>query len=301
MKKVLIFSSLCKPKSILELTLNSWLQQKTNCQVDFLFYDDNDSEESSLYLHHISKNFDNVEVESGWISDKSPYKDHYWNHKTVERLGEIKNIALERTLEGNYDGVFLVDGDLVLHNKTLNHLIGLNKEFVFEIFWTVFFDMTFAKPNCWDFHGWNYRDPSTILQLKNAGTYKVGAGGACTLLSTSAIKKGVTFTKIENAGFFGEDRHICTRAEVLGVDIYIDTTFPTYHIFELKMLEEAKSWFENGCKPSFFDEWLDEKWETEVQKMFIDPIKLKPTTIYGKYKLGLYKAKREFLRIITDK
>jgi len=63
------------------------------------------------------------------------------------------------------------------------------------------------------------------------GVYKVGGLGACTLISRNAISKGVSYDEIYNITFWGEDRHFCIRAAALGIELFVDTHFPAFHIY----------------------------------------------------------------------
>lgn len=296
MKKILLFSSICKSKGILEATLPSWLQQRTDdFTYDVLLYNDNKEEEAISFTNEFGEKHEKVTVENNWFDDFSKYKKHHWTVESVDRIIYIKNKALQLSKEQNYDAVFLVDADLVLHPETLSHLISLKKDFVFEIFWTVFTDQLFAKPNCWDVHSWDYYNANSILKLKEKGTYQVGAGGACTLLRIKAINAGVDFTRIKNLPYGGEDRHICTRAEVLGFDIFVDTYFPAFHIFNSSLIKEAKQWFFNGCEPNYFQKWLDETWEMRVVMSQKKIPAVVPKNKIQKVKMALYRAKRAYI------
>lgn len=292
--KTLLFSSVCKPKTTLEQTIPSWVENANLQNADILLYDDNVSKESTSYLRTFSSK-PSFKVEDYWVKKNNTYNNHAWRVNQVDHIIKIKNKAIQYALEHNYDYLFLVDADLVLNPNTLQHLIGLKKDFVFELFWTVFTDQTFAKPNCWDVHSWQYLNKKTILQLKKPGTYPVNAGGACTLLSNKALKMGLDFTRLKNLPYGGEDRHFCTRAEALEIDIFIDSHYPAYHIFNESLVEEAKTWRINGAKPSFFDSWLDESWEKQVLEIFDKSKSVKPKNALQKFKFALYKAKRAYI------
>ncbi|WP_283642215.1 hypothetical protein [Croceibacter atlanticus] len=294
MIKTLIFSSICKPKKILEQTIPSWVENANIQNADILLYDDNVSKESSTFLRTFS-NKSSFKVEGNWVNKNDTYNNHAWRVNQVDHIIGIKNKAIQYALKHNYDYLFLVDADLVLNPNTLQHLIGLKKDFVFELFWTVFTDQTFAKPNCWDVHSWQYLNKETILQLKEPGTYPVNAGGACTLLSKKALKIGLDFTRLKNLPYGGEDRHFCTRAEALGIDIFIDTHYPAYHIFSTNMVKEAKQWVKNGCSPNFFKSWLGNSWYNAISQMFIQQQKKVPRNKFEKLKIALYKGKRAFV------
>ncbi|MCH8535216.1 MAG: glycosyltransferase [Flavobacteriaceae bacterium] len=295
MKKILLFSPLCKPKEVLEVTLPSMINQISNdFHFDVLFYNDNNTDEAKDYVDALHDPGKNIFVEKNWIDSTSNYKKHNWTEEKVNRIIFIKNKAINHAIINNYDALFLVDADLVLNPRTLAHLDSLNKDFVFELFWTLFTDADYVKPNCWDVHSWAYTNPNTILQLKKPGTYKVGAGGACTLLSKESLEAGVNFTRISNMGFNGEDRHICTRAECLGFDIFIDSHYPAYHIHDQKNIKEAKFWFKNGSRRDFFDSWLNQDWEEKVNFLFSPKEKYVPKSKLELYRIALYKAKRAF-------
>ncbi|MGE5405052.1 MAG: glycosyltransferase, partial [Candidatus Saccharibacteria bacterium] len=70
-----------------------------------------------------------------------------------------------------------------------------------------------------------------LRQLTVPGVYEVGGLGACTLISRKAIEHGVSFGCVKNVDYWGEDRHFCIRATVLGIGLYVDTHYPAYHIY----------------------------------------------------------------------
>jgi hypothetical protein len=77
----------------------------------------------------------------------------------------------------------------------------------------------------------NRRANEFLHKLTVPGVYEVGGLGACTLISRLALLKGVNFNKIKNVTFWGEDRHFCIRAAALGIDLWVDTHYPAYHIY----------------------------------------------------------------------
>ena len=270
MKKVLLFSSLKKPKLILEQSINSWINLKVENELkfDILIYDDEFDKESSNYITALSEE-NKITIADFDIDFEDNYKgDHKWNITQIDRISIIKNKAINYCLENNYDALFLIDADLVLNTNTLSHLISLNKHFVFEVFWTLFYGENYHKPNAWDFHSWNYHNEETILKLSKKGTFKVGGGGACTLLSREVLQKGLNFKRLESLKYDGEDRHFCTRNQALGFEVFIDTHYPAYHIFNFDQVDEAREWYSNGARSVFFDKWLNNQWKNKVIKSF---------------------------------
>jgi hypothetical protein len=55
--------------------------------------------------------------------------------------------------------------------------------------------------------------------------------GACTLISRRAIEAGVNFSELRGCLLWGEDRHLCLRAEALGFRLFADTTLPPLHLY----------------------------------------------------------------------
>ena len=49
----------------------------------------------------------------------------------------------------------------------------------------------------------------------------------------------MNFSKIANVSFWGEDRHFCIRAHVLGFPLHVDTHLPAYHIYRSSDMEGA--------------------------------------------------------------
>lgn len=297
MKKILFFSSVCKPEKVLKVSLPSYLNLETDSfELDFLFYDDNKDDESSDFLNAIAKENANVSLMPKVETKENTYKDHKWNVSQIDRVITIKNKAIDYCLTNDYDALFLVDADLVLHPNTLKHLITLKLNFVFEIFWTTFFRESIHKPNAWDKHSWAYEGPDTLFKLTQKGTYEVGGGGACTLLSKKIMESGVNFSRLKSLPYQGEDRHICTRAQAKGYPVMVDTHYPAYHIFLNEQAEEAKQWYLNGAKPEFFNQWLNEKWEKLVKNTFIKP----KMNFFMKLKRFQYVVRKNFSRTFLN-
>lgn len=294
MQKILFFSSISKPKAILEIALNSYVKlRKNDFEIHFLFYDDNKEETSSEYLKSFCEDHSSCFVMPKIKLESSDYENHNWSYSRIDRIIAIKNKAIQYALDNDYDFLFLVDADLVLHPNTLNHLIQQKKHFVFCAFWTLFFNELYHKPNAWDIHSWGYNGPETLLKLSEKGTYIVGGGGACTLLSSEILKKGLTFTRLLSIPYQGEDRHFCTRAQALGYDVMVDTHFPAYHIFLENQVVEASNWYKNGANPDFFKQWLNEEWKIKVIKSFDKTNK----NIFYKIKRFQYEVRKSFKRI----
>mgnify|MGYP000220812130 CR=1 FL=1 len=253
MIKVLIGTTVRQQPEILKEYLHSLKSlNKENIICDYLFVDDNnDIKSKNLLTDFRDNNLENnvylIESDSDNIDYIKDENTHHWREELVWKVAKNKNIILEYALKNGYDYVFLVDSDIVLHPATLQHLLSLKKNIVSEIFWTKWNNNSTELPQVWLsdqynlFHKGreekvtaeelNKRINEFIDKLKMPGVYKVGGLGACTLISRNAISKGVSYDEIYNITFWGEDRHFCIRAAALGIELFVDTHFPAFHIY----------------------------------------------------------------------
>ncbi|HUX79987.1 MAG TPA: hypothetical protein VMW10_09635 [Alphaproteobacteria bacterium] len=228
--------------------------------VDYFFIDDNIEEESSQLLVRFAEKNTNTTLIRAQAQDKIPYlcdeDTHKWEEELIWKVANFKNRMIEKALKDDYAYLLLVDSDLVLHPKTLEHLVSLKKDIVSEIFWTKWEQDFPELPQVWMSDQYNFykslrgesltqeeifqRVQAFISQLRVPGVYPVGGLGACTLISKKALHSGVNYNEIYNISFIGEDRHFCIRAAALGFDLYVDTHYPAYHIYRLSDLEGLK-------------------------------------------------------------
>ncbi|MFJ3387589.1 glycosyltransferase [Lysinibacillus sp. NPDC086135] len=266
--KILIGSPIKQDSDILMHFLHSLdnLEKSDEVQVNYLFFDDNDDLTSKKLLKNFSTN-----REVSIIETKNKYEyikndvTHYWTPNNVHHVSSMKNHILHYAKEKDFDYVFLIDSDLVLHPKTLVNLLKANKDIISNIFWTKWTPDAIEMPQVWmqdEYQLFNKEDQHTlseseiklksiefIMKMKVPGIYKVGGLGACTLISKNVINAGVNFNKIYNVSYVGEDRHFCIRAAVLDFSMYVETTYPAFHIYRKEDLEEIEQWkYKNSFK-----------------------------------------------------
>jgi hypothetical protein len=256
-KRILIGSPVHQKPEILEMFLISLLNlDKNEFDITYLFVDDNVEPESSELLTQFQQN-NRAFILKSFLNDAYVRNEHthVWNEQLIWKVAGFKNDIIDFCLYNHYDFLFLIDSDLVLHPNTLNQLFAANKEIVSNIFWTKWQPDVIELPQVWvkDFYtlyhsGRNEkltpeeiskRTLEFLLMLKKPGIYKVGGLGACTLIAKSALEKGVDFSEIENVSFWGEDRHFCIRAAALGIDLFVDTHYPAFHIYRESDLENV--------------------------------------------------------------
>lgn len=251
MLRVLIGSPIKqKPEILNEFLISLKDLNKEEIDYQYIFIDDNIIEESSNILNKFKEEEKNVSILKNkecsdlYICDEYT---HRWSGELIKRVAEFKNFIIKKAIDEEFDYLFLVDSDLILHPNTLKRLISLKKEVVSTIFWTRWYPHLKEEPQVWLKDNYTLYNSSNVESISNdeaekrknefiemlrkPGTYKVGGLGACTVISKEALKKGVNFSEVYNISFSGEDRHFCIRAAVLGIQLYVDTYYPAYHIY----------------------------------------------------------------------
>lgn len=258
--KILLFSPVRKPHEIVTLHLRSLIDlEVANFDFTFSFFDDNLDPKSSELLHDfVSKNENAILLNSVFnIEPDTKERKERWESDLYDRITLVKDTAIQYFKNQDYDYMFFVDADLVLHPKTIQNLYQAKKDFIAEIFWTHFSYAASYMPNCWD------KDGNPIERMKDyrePGTYEVGFTGACTLLSRKILLAGVRFQSIKNMTWLGEDKHFCCRAAVLDFDIFINTESPAFHIYNPTLLTQASQFIESGYSLNYLNNWLNDDW-----------------------------------------
>lgn len=264
MIKILHFTPVRKPADILAFHLQSLADLKiTNFEICFSFYDDNTDLNSCKLLKNFTKTnsnsfiFDPLEL-TNFINNSN----ERWEKQNYDRVTQIKNHVIKYFVESNFDFLFLTDADLVLHPQTVVQLLSNQKSFCAEIFWTKFAQSSTYLPNCWN----GSHTVEDLLCFRNKGIYKVGYTGACTLLDKNILQSGVSFAKISNVPYLGEDKHFCIRATVHNFDIFIDTNYPAFHIYDKSLINHAHNFISTGYDNNYLKEWLNDDWIHKFKK-----------------------------------
>lgn len=227
---------------------------------EYAFIDDNiDKSCSEVLESFIPQKTKIIKVNSNdqYLKDENT---HYWSSNLIDKVAKFKNILIDYAIENEFDYIFFIDSDLVLHKETLNKLLSNNVDIVSNIFWTKWQLDSRLEPQVWLEDNYSFikdnkvnntiemalLETEFINKMKRKGTYEVGGLGACTLISKNALLKGVNFNSIDNISLKGEDRHFCVRAKALGLNLYVDTTYPALHIYRINDLKEVKKYKENN-------------------------------------------------------
>ena len=168
------------------------------------------------------------------------HNDHIWTEENLAKMPRLRNMTIQRALDGGYDYWLSTDTDLVLDPETLKVLLEADKDIVSEVFWTM------SKAGGWWCNGWMYdqADPDgRLAEFCTPGLYKVGMTGALTLVKTDVFRAGVSYDPIPNIRkvLYGEDRWFCIRAACLGFEMWLDTHFPATHLFTESIYNEWRA------------------------------------------------------------
>lgn len=263
--RILIGSPIRQKPDILEEFLQSIQKLSTNnkLMLNYYFIDDNEDHQSSDLLLKFKQENNGTTITT--VSGKTKYvcneDTHFWEEDLIWQVANFKNRIIEKAIQADYDYLFLIDSDIIIHPRTLEHLAGLNKDIIAEIFWTIWEPGFPPLPQVWVSDQYNLYEKSReenltdseildrvqtfLAKLKKPGVYEVGGLGACTLISKKALQAGVNFKEINNLSLVGEDRHFCIRAVALGFKLYVDTQYPAYHIYRPSDLVKVKEFKEH--------------------------------------------------------
>ncbi|MCE5196450.1 MAG: glycosyltransferase [Negativicutes bacterium] len=266
-ERALVASPVYQKPAILALFLTSLKSLKMDSFVlDYLFVDDNADQNSSALLADFQREGSEVIILNS--KEQGTYlcndESHHWDDNLMLKVANYKNSMINYAIEMDYDYLFFVDSDLVLYPGLVEHLKTKKKDILSEIFWTKWHPDQPPEPNVWLFDEYDLvpKNPGETLnqkemeirrnrflhQLRIPGLYEVGGLGACTLISRSALLKGVSFQPIRNLTIHGEDRFFCIRAVVLGLDLFVDTYYPAFHIYREQDLAAAKTYLQSNAQ-----------------------------------------------------
>jgi len=275
--RVLIAAPVRQKPAILQHFLDG-LQRldTTGLEVAYLFVDNNDDAHASQMLRAFAGQA-GAPVHRLRVPVAEPYQrtetDHHWTESLIWRLAAIKDGILHAALQHGYDYALLVDSDLVLHPQTLRRMVGCGRDILSQVFWTVWSHDKPPLPNVW------YADHYNLYRVRRkqslahdeqvrrteaflsglafyTGVYRVSGLGACTLISRRAIESGVNFSELRGSLHAGEDRHLCLRAEALGIPLFADATLPPLHLYresELPRVEAYWKLVESGMQGAAFN------------------------------------------------
>ena len=251
--RVLIASIIRKPPEVLEGLLKSLEWQKLrNATVDFKFmtnYTEGEKERWGDRLAVLLDGYDCIHVPAPGGDYGDGKETRQWSTPAFQRIARMKDDLMASALNGGYSHVWLVDADVMCDPYTLQALLDADAPIVSGVYWTNWqlprADLkTFqhAGPQVWQQGSYGmasiFRSAEEFRQdLIERKRLPVGGLGACTLIRSDALAKGVSFqTFRENpmgAGGMaeGEDRHFCARAKALHIPLIADAWSDIWHAY----------------------------------------------------------------------
>ncbi|GED57130.1 glycosyltransferase [Brevibacillus formosus] len=242
-KRILIGSPIQQFPIILEEFLQSVTELTTkNELVHYMFIDDNKDPLSSTLLVDFEKTNKRTVILKNTDDDTYVRNEmtHYWTERNIWKVAQMKDTIISYALKEGFDYLFLIDSDLVLHPHTLQQLLQANKDIISNIYWTRWQPDSVELPQVWLMDQYTLtregasesaENQNFLEMLREPGVYEVGGLGACTLIRRKVLEAGVSFKRIANLSFWGEDRHFCVRAVAMGFSLHVDTHLPGYHIY----------------------------------------------------------------------
>lgn len=278
MSKILIGSPVRQKSSILkEFLAGLGDAEKGSHQIAYYFIDDNCDILSSKMLEIFGRKSNAIITKGSLIfKSENQYEEHNWKADIFEKVATFKNAIIEYCINNEFDYLFLIDSDIVIDKRTILQLLSDNVDIVSNVFWSQWRKNDPLTAQCFwipdlylQYIEFGVPRPTEEAdkiridmneQLKVPGLYKVDGLGACTLISRKALEKGVNFTAIPNLKIPGEDRHFCIRAGVAGIDLYMDTVYPAYHIYKEEYLSRVDEFRAEGFKYDMCQEFeIDER------------------------------------------
>jgi len=221
------------------------------------FVDDNVVDESSEILKAWIEERHGIYLDARG-QDRPAFSDahpvtHQWSGEAMQRVGQLKNALIRDCVAGGYDGLWLVDSDLIFSPRTLWSLFYSDAPIACGVFWTKWQAGGVALPQVWLRHpyelsGRGMEAHEFLRRLVNRGRVQVWGQGACTLYRTEVFTKGVSYDflpDLPKEGMWqGEDRHLCTRAERLHVPMIADAWPDIFHAYHPEEQSQGEEWRE---------------------------------------------------------
>lgn len=290
MSKILVGSPVRQKSNILkEFLLGLEEAEKEKNQVTYFFVDDNTEIASSVLLKDFAKK-NNVIIKKGseLYDVDAHYDGHVWHATNLAKVTVYKNEMISYCINNGFDYLFLIDSDIVIDKRAFLQLLSDNVDIVSNVFWSQWQKNGILTPQCFWIPDIYLQDkafnvPMTfeeahkirmdmVEKLKKPGLYKVDGLGACTMISRRALEMGVSFKEIPNLRIPGEDRPFCIRAGALGIDLYMDSVYPAYHIAKEIYLDRVDEFRQEGFKFDMcqtFEEEQKKKHKFNYMRKFI--------------------------------
>lgn len=168
-----------------------------------------------------------------------------WHHDKIERVANVRQQFLNWSASSLrhgvvYDGLFMVDSDVILGPGVLARMWAVDAPVVFGVYRT-YADWGGSMgywDQCWNRHpyGWT-PECKAGLDAPGVNEVEVLGGGACTLIRGRGFESRYwpLLQSLRNAGgmFPGEDRSYCLGLEARGIKMVGVTNLPIHHCYAI--------------------------------------------------------------------
>ena len=174
------------------------------------------------------------------IEDEIKYKefDHQFTNEHFSILAKMRSYILDYARKNNYDFLYSIDSDVLVHPKSLLLLLQDNLDIAGMINWnTSYSNDNIILPNCYDleFYHW-WRENNNYLKIP--GIWETGIISATYLIGPRILQeKRINYYPVKGSKCSEwEDYAFSLRAHCLIPDLHvgIDTRLPSRHLYKEK-------------------------------------------------------------------
>lgn len=163
-----------------------------------------------------------------------------WVQGKIDRVAKVRQAYLDRAVADGYDGLFLLDSDVMLGPGVLERMWAVDAPVVYGVFWTHSdWGGTLAPwPQVWNVnpYGWT-QECADALRAPGVNEVEVLGGGACTLIRGDGFQSHywppLMSVRPLPALWSGEDRTYCLGLECRGIRQIAVTGLPIHHCYTL--------------------------------------------------------------------
>ncbi len=246
--RVLVASIVRKPATIVRALAETLRWQQVDAEVDYAFLLDLGGQADADEVRAILTDaFPDALLADVPMPANGDYAEgsatRQWTQPAFARMSANRNAALGLAVSGRYDALWLVDADVLCDPRTLASLLAADAPIVSAVYWTRWQPNAMPLPQVWLRHPYELTnnhgfgaDPYEFLgALAGRRRLRVGGLGACTLIRTDVIRKGVTYDRVDGLApgpmADGEDRHFCERARRLHVPLVAEPWPDVWHCY----------------------------------------------------------------------
>ena len=145
---------------------------------------------------------------------------------------KARNVIVEKTLEGGYDYVLMIDSDTLVPEDTIERFLDSPVDICFGVCPKK--NTTEKKTNVFKLGAPNFSDAYTYDELTTKRIEAKGVGAACAFIHSSVFKRleypWFNYVSYDNKTFLSEDLFFCDKARKKGYIIWADTRVRCGHL-----------------------------------------------------------------------